>query len=224
MEIRTRQNKSGQGRLRDPTLISVLAYAGLRPGEALALQWRHVRKRTILVEGAVADGELKATKTGRVRSVQLVPTLIADLEAWRSHMRPIHDREPVFRGGTETYWKSDDWKNWHNRVCAPAMKLAGLEQTRPYALRHSFCSLLISEGRSVVEAAQQMGHAPEMTLSTYAHVFAEASDPLDRRSAAEQIAVARDRQRGTASTASHQGPKVDSSTTKGITGIGWRGY
>jgi len=33
---------------RDATLISVLAYAGLRPGEALALQWRDIREQTIL--------------------------------------------------------------------------------------------------------------------------------------------------------------------------------
>jgi integrase len=34
----------------DKALVSVLAYAGLRPGEALALTWGHVRERTILVE------------------------------------------------------------------------------------------------------------------------------------------------------------------------------
>ncbi|HWK17948.1 MAG TPA: site-specific integrase, partial [Solirubrobacteraceae bacterium] len=31
---------------RDATLISVLAYAGLRPGEALALQWRDIREHS----------------------------------------------------------------------------------------------------------------------------------------------------------------------------------
>jgi hypothetical protein len=40
-------------------LISVLAYAGLRPQEAPALTRGHVRERTLLIEQAVADGELK---------------------------------------------------------------------------------------------------------------------------------------------------------------------
>lgn len=40
--------------VRDATLVSVLAYAGLRPGEALALTWAHVRERTLLVESAVS--------------------------------------------------------------------------------------------------------------------------------------------------------------------------
>ena len=56
-------------RLRDATLVCVLAYAGLRPGEALALEWRHVRERTILVERAVALGDVKATKTGQTLSL-----------------------------------------------------------------------------------------------------------------------------------------------------------
>jgi hypothetical protein len=44
---------------------------------------------------------------------------------------------------------------------------------RPYDLRHAFCSLLIAEGASVVEVARQAGHAPTMTLDTYAHVMAD---------------------------------------------------
>src|SRR5262249_4744877 len=43
-----------KGRIRDATLVSVLAYAGLRPGEALALRWGDLGERTILVERAAA--------------------------------------------------------------------------------------------------------------------------------------------------------------------------
>jgi hypothetical protein len=46
-------------------LISVLAYAGLRPQEAPAFTPGHVRKRTFLIEQAVADGELEGQKTGK---------------------------------------------------------------------------------------------------------------------------------------------------------------
>jgi site-specific recombinase XerD len=44
--------------LRDATLVSVLAYAGLRPEEALALEYQHVCKTTILVEQKWIDGEI----------------------------------------------------------------------------------------------------------------------------------------------------------------------
>src|SRR4051812_42113183 len=73
-----------EDKLRDATLLSVLAYAGLRPQEALALEWRHVRERTLLVERALSDGQLKALKNRRQpRTVELLTPLIEDLRAWR---------------------------------------------------------------------------------------------------------------------------------------------
>ena len=42
----------------------------------------------------------------------------------------------------------------------------------------------------MVEVARQAGHAPTMTLSTYAHLFAEL-DEADHRPAADQIWEAR---------------------------------
>ena len=57
---------------RDAVLVSVLAYAGLRPGEALALRWRHIGERTIRVEGAVSFGEITTTKTNKTRTVKLL--------------------------------------------------------------------------------------------------------------------------------------------------------
>lgn len=47
---------------RDAALLSVLAYAGLRPGEALGLHWGDMRERTLLVERAVSLGQEKETK------------------------------------------------------------------------------------------------------------------------------------------------------------------
>lgn len=44
---------------------------------------------------------------------------------------------------------------------------------RPYYLRHSFASLMIQAGYSPVELAAELGHAPTLTLNTYAHVFSE---------------------------------------------------
>src|SRR3954462_4766914 len=69
--------------LRSATLVSVMAYAGLRPGEALALEWRHVRESTLLVEQTVSDGELKRQKTGRLyRTVDLLAVLAEDLSVY----------------------------------------------------------------------------------------------------------------------------------------------
>src|SRR5438067_9221147 len=52
-------------RMRDTTLVSVLAYAGLRPGEALALTWAHVRGHTILVERAACSVRSRRPRPAR---------------------------------------------------------------------------------------------------------------------------------------------------------------
>jgi integrase len=70
---------------RSATLVSVLAYAGLRPGEALGLEWHHVRDHTLLIEQAVSEGRLKRQKTNRVdRTVDLLEPLAEDLADWKA--------------------------------------------------------------------------------------------------------------------------------------------
>lgn len=177
---------------RDATLVSVLAYAGLRPGEALALTWAHVRERTLLVESSVSIGAIASTKTRRRRTVRLLAPLASDLAEWRVRRAGAARDALVFPGYDEQPWSSAGWKNWRRRSFGPAAEAAGLKDSRPYDLRHSFVSLLIAEGHNVVEVARQAGHSPKMSLDTYAHVFDEF-EPGERISAAERIAAARER-------------------------------
>jgi integrase len=70
-------------------------------------------------------------------------------------------------------------------------KAVGLTLSRPYDLRHAFVSLLLAEGRTVVDIAAQAGHSPTMTLDTYGHAIDEL-DPAQGRSAEELINEARE--------------------------------
>jgi integrase len=177
--------------LRDATLVSVLAYAGLRPGEALALRWGDVRDRTILVERALALGDVKSTKTGKTRSVRLLAPLAADLAEWKLASGRPPAEVLVFPRRDGAPWSDFDWRNWRKRVFAPASTEAELDGARPYDLRHSFVSLLLAEGASVVEVARQAGHSPTMALSTDAHVIEEL-EGAERRPAEALIRQARD--------------------------------
>jgi integrase len=194
-----RASLRAQNRLRDATLVSLLAYGGLRPGEALALEWRHVRERTILVEQAVALGEVKITKTGQTRTVRLLPPLASDLIEWRLASGRPGPKALVFPGRAGVAWSDTSYRNWRRRVFAPAAEAAGLDGFRPYFLRHLFCSLLLAEGASVVEVARQAGHSPAMTLSTYGHVI-EEFEGASSRSAEATIRAARE----AAGASSHQ--------------------
>jgi hypothetical protein len=65
---------------------------------------------------------------------------------------------------------------------------------RPYDLRHSFASLLLHEGRSVIYVARQLGHGAELTMRTYGHVIEELED-RPQLPAEDAIREAREAQR-----------------------------
>lgn len=152
---------------RDATIVSVLAYAGLRPGELRGLRWRHVGERTLLVD---------AEKTGARRKIRLLSPLRADLHDWR-----VSSKEPptdawVFPAVDGAPWSANAFEKWRRRVFTPAIKEAGIDGGRPYDLRHSFASLLLHEGRSVIYVARQLGHGAELTMRVYGHVIEELED------------------------------------------------
>jgi integrase len=179
---------------RDAALLSVLAYAGLRPGEALALRWGVVRERTILVERALSLGEEADTKTRQHRTVRLLDPLRRDLAEWRLASGRPPDGALMFPAVAGGPWSLPAYQSWRRRAFARAVEAAGLDHARPYDLRHSFASLLLHEGRSVIYAARQLGHDARLTLSRYGHVMDELED-APRIAAEDAIEAARQRVR-----------------------------
>jgi integrase len=169
---------------RDATLVSLLAYAGLRPeSEGVTLTWARVRDRSILIPASRKRG-------GRERSVRLLAPLAEDLAAWRE----LHPGGPLVfpaGGAGDGTWKDHSWRNWQRRVFKPAAVKAGLpKDVRARDLRGSFATLLIFEGRNIAEVARQMGHSPEISLRDYISVVDEY-DVTKRVDADEQIRRAR---------------------------------
>lgn len=182
--------------VRDATLVSVLAYAGLRPGEALALRWRDVRERTILVQRASDGyGGIKTTKTRSVRTVRLLAPLAADLREWRLASGRPSDDALIFPGIDVRTVTREAWKSWTRRTWTDAWRAARTDSSertpRVYDLRHSYVSLLLAEGRTIHYVATQAGHDAQLTLSTYGHLLAEYAD-AERIDAESEIAVARE--------------------------------
>jgi hypothetical protein len=60
-------------------------------------------------------------------------------------------------------------------------------------MRHSFASLLLHEGRSVIYVARQLGHGAQLTLGRYGHVVDELED-MPRQDAEAAIFAARSAQ------------------------------
>jgi integrase len=195
----------------DAVLITVLAYAGLRPEEALALEWRHVRKDTLLIEQKNVGGEIvpgQKVDGTPPRTIDLLAAVRSDLAEHRLASGRPRPSALVFPRPDATPWLLSDYENWRRRQFRAAALTAGLANppidpkagwtrsdpykgARPYDLRHSFASLLIHAGRmSVVEIAAQLGHSTQTLLRTYTHVFAELRGQ-PKVPADHQIAAAR---------------------------------
>jgi len=170
-------------RRRDATLVSVLAYAGLRPDEAISARWADVGERILHVH---------AGKTERARVVDLLAPLAQDLAEWRLALGRPPTGTLIFPRDGGRKWQLHDWQNWRRRIYQPAAVAAGVTgDMRPYRLRSSFVSLLLWEGRSLTYAADQAGHSVATLASHYAGVLRELED-RPRTPAADVIRSARE--------------------------------
>jgi integrase len=171
-------------RFGDATLISLLAYVGPRPTEALGAGWRDLDRRRLHLHLHNVDGELlPGSKTGEEveRWVEVPPPVLADLSEWRIGLgRPEGLLFP--RASDALAWRKYDWDNWRRRSFRPAAGAAGLlswnAQTkrweggfRPYDLRHTCASLMIAAGRPIAEVADHLGHGVDVCARTYAHLI-----------------------------------------------------
>jgi integrase len=77
-----------------------------------------------------------------------------------------------------------DGDNVRRRVHCAILQKAGLRSVRLHDLRHTFASLLIQQGESLVYVRDQLGHhSIQMTVDTYGHLVPggnrQAVDRLD---------------------------------------------
>ena len=170
-------------------LILVLAYGGLRPGEATALRRRHLDDLgQLTVESGLVEHRGKlvegSTKTRRARVVPLPATVAKELRQHLNARVPDDPEAPMFATPTGTRIRLS---NFRNNVWDVARKKARLpDWVTPYVLRHTAASLMAQNGVSVTTAAAVLGHDPAIYLRTYAHLY-----PGDLQTAAQALDGAR---------------------------------
>jgi integrase len=158
--------ESGQHR----ALVLVLAYCGVRWGEAVALRVHDVqflRRRLSVHDNAVqlgVDHAVGETKGRKERSVP-VPQFVLDELAVQCEGRS-HD-DLVFGDGAYLPRPKSDG-GWF----AGAVKRAKVQKITPHDLRHSCASIAISSGVNVLALSRMLGHtSAKVTLDTYADLF-----------------------------------------------------
>ncbi|MCW2984313.1 MAG: site-specific integrase [Conexibacter sp.] len=175
----------------DAVMVSVLAYTGMRPGEARGLKWSDLTPDGFNIWRAVGPEGVKATKTGHTRThVPVCKALHADLEAWHRESGSPSKAEFIFPRQDGEPWSETDYRNWRKRKFRTAVEAAGVDLARPYDLRHAAASLWLAEGWQVVEVASWLGHNASETLKTYAHVV-PGRKPGKRKTLDQRVSAAR---------------------------------
>lgn len=161
--------------------IALCAFAGLRLGEAAALQVGDVnflgRSLDVVRQVQRERGggvEIRAPKYGSERAVYLADDLVTILAQHVEAHRPGDDPARwlfVGDGDAPPHQNSVGYQ-WRR-----AQRAAGLSGMRLHDLRHFYASGLIAAGCDVVTVQRALGHSSATTtLNTYAHLWPSAED------------------------------------------------
>lgn len=133
-------------------LVLFMADTGARPGEAVALEHRHVHGSTVELPGqktALAWRSVEMTRRG-VDAIASVPRALTTRRVFHVDGRPI------------------SWDYFRREIWQPALEAAGVEQRAPYCLRHTFAYWSLRAGVPIASVASEMGHeSTEHTFRVY---------------------------------------------------------
>lgn len=148
--------------LRDAALLTLLWGAGLRIGEALAIEARALPLgETLIVRG----------KGSKERLVPLLPIAREAVAAYIAALpATLAPEDPVFRGAQGGPLR----RQIAARRMATARAALGLpESATPHALRHAFASHLLAAGGDLRTIQELLGHARLSATQIYTEIDAE---------------------------------------------------
>ena len=176
-------------------IVELLAYGGLRVGEALALRRKHLDVLGCKLVVAKSLTEINdvftfgPTKTQQVREVPLARGLLPDLEEHLDHDAARTVDAFVFTGVTGGPVRYRSLRRSFDAAC----RRVGLVYVTPHSLRAS-CASWVAESDGVLEAARRLGHSrSNVTTRHYARPMAGGdavvADRLDKARQAARAAV-----------------------------------
>jgi integrase len=163
--------------------IAVCAFAGLRLGEAAALQVSDIDflRRTITVNRQIQGSTAETTtieppKYGSERTIHVPRELLTMISSHIEKFAPRGDERWIFwnpNGDERGLWN----RNSASQAWRTTRRQVGLDAYTLHDLRHFYASGLIADNCDVVTVQRALGHSsPTITLGTYAHLWPSAED------------------------------------------------
>ncbi len=148
-------------------LIQFAFYSGLRTGELIALRWVDIdfKNNLIFVQRNIILNTEKQPKTkSGIRKVVMLPKAKEALQSQFGFTGQLNDF--VFHNpNTNKRWL-DAGKI--RRAWKVVLESAGVRYRYPYQTRHSYASMLLSNGENIAWIATQLGHInTEMVIRNY---------------------------------------------------------
>jgi integrase len=156
-------------------LPAFLVGTGMRPEEALALEWRDIDRNGAVasVERVHSQGVTKPCKKSD-RQRRRVPLRARVLAALEQHPRRI-DSPIVFPARDGGYVKQQTFRLRHWK---PALQAAGIDHRSVYTCRHTFAAWGIAAGVQLFYLSRIMGTSVAQIDATYGHLVPDSEEYL----------------------------------------------
>jgi integrase len=169
--------------MRERAVVYLALFVGMRPGEILALQRKHVSVdcRKIVIEQRLYRGDIDKPKTNSSSRTVAIPTKTANqLAEW---MELVGDSPEAWVFASENekkpLWRDNLW----NRHMQPKLEKVGLEWAKFQVMRRTHASLGHEAGIDPKVAADQRGHGIGVALNVYTRTSlnerAQAAEDLE---------------------------------------------
>ncbi|GAB5391876.1 MAG: hypothetical protein Altm2KO_21750 [Alteromonas macleodii] len=134
-------------------------YTGLRTGELLGLRWEDIDidNNVAHIRVNITSGKEKAPKTaGSIRTVELHGMAVQALRSIKSSK--FYDTKRVFVDPKtmKEYKYADGLRKY---IWKPTLEKLNIRYRYPYQCRHTYASMMLSNGKNPMWVAKQMGHA-----------------------------------------------------------------
>ncbi|WP_024834219.1 site-specific integrase [Ruminiclostridium josui] len=170
------------------TIVTFDLLSGLRRGELAGLRWQDVNseEQTIIIrqtsnylpgKGVYVDTPKTTTSNRPLKLSRSAFLLLMEYKRWQDDQRDAlgdawKDKDGrIFTTDDGAPMFPDSITQWFSKF----VKRTGLPKVTVHSLRHTYASLMISDGVPLVVVSHQLGHAQTSTTANiYAHVIVSA--------------------------------------------------
>ena len=152
--------------VRDRLVVKLAVLGGMRPGEILGLQWKHVGEGEIAVRQRLYRNDLDVPKTRHsVRTVALPDGVAEDITEWREAAPTVDPDAWVFPSETLKTPLTRD--NIWRRSIYPKLKEVGLSWANFQVMRRTHSTLINQLKVDPKLVADQLGHTLDVNQNVY---------------------------------------------------------